>query len=359
MSRRTSVRIRGIYATALTVLLLEQGFTIVDASPVIQTRCGITCREEPEEVSIFDRRSRQGVVVEGMQGSAMTVIQALRHALPHALFYPDREGIWTSEGDNVSELDRPRLRWVRYLTEFPATVKGQLDRLRSLKAPTIAGHHALKIINATAVEEAESRLAVAPEQREALSQRLREHLLYTHFQPGDDVLVRHLKAGEAGVELRGHIESFKSGSLLLVRRFKGGGIYDGLRLPIETGDWGTIRLQEGEWVTARRYLRRDGTLVGEFYNIGTPVEFYLDHLRYVDLELDVVRLPDGTCRLEDEDVLTHKLATGLLPPALGQKAIRVAVALLHKLAAEPTAENADHVRINREQRQRRDRRGES
>jgi predicted RNA-binding protein associated with RNAse of E/G family len=82
----------------------------------------------------------------------------------------------------------------------------------------------------------------------------------------------------------------------------------------------------------RRYFRREGTLVGELYNIGTPVEFFPDHLRYVDLELDVVRLPDGTSRLEDEGVLEDKLARGLLPPALGQAAMRIAVGLLQGFA---------------------------
>lgn len=123
------------------------------------------------------------------------------------------------------------------------------------------------------------------------------------------------------------------GTLELVRRFRSGGTYDGLRLPKVEGDWGTLLLSEGAWVTVRRYFRRDGTLVGELYNIGTPVEFYPDHLRYVDLELDVVRLPDGTGRLEDTGVLVDKLARRRLPPALGQEAIRIAVELLQQFAA--------------------------
>ena len=42
----------------------------------------------------------------------------------------------------------------------------------------------------------------------------------------------------------------------------------------------------------------------------------------------MVRLPDGTSRLEDEGVLEDKLARGLLPLALGQEARRIAVGLL-------------------------------
>jgi hypothetical protein len=48
------VRVRGIYTTALTALLLQQGSTIVDASPTIQQRFGLPQREAPEDVSICD-----------------------------------------------------------------------------------------------------------------------------------------------------------------------------------------------------------------------------------------------------------------------------------------------------------------
>jgi hypothetical protein len=44
MHHRASVRLRGIYTTALTALLLEQGYTIVDASAAIQKRFGIPHR---------------------------------------------------------------------------------------------------------------------------------------------------------------------------------------------------------------------------------------------------------------------------------------------------------------------------
>ena len=63
MQHRASVRVRGIYTTALTALLLEQGYTIVDASPAIQERFGLPHREALEDIGIFDRRNRQGVIV--------------------------------------------------------------------------------------------------------------------------------------------------------------------------------------------------------------------------------------------------------------------------------------------------------
>jgi hypothetical protein len=333
MHHRASIRLRGIYTTALTALLLEQGYTIVDASSTIQKQLRIPHRETPEDVNIFDRRNRQGVVVEGEHASVRRVIQSLQNALPHALFFPASREAWaTGEGEDC-QLDIPCALPVRYLAEFSATVKGQLDHLRSHTVPTIPGHHALKIVDSVAVDEAEAELMEDPRQGEILAQKLRQDLVYQHFQSGTDILVRHIKAGQSPIELRGHIKSCQSGLLVMVRHFQGGGVYDGLGLPIEAGDWGAILLKEGEWVTVRQYFRQQGALVGVLYNIGTPVEFYPDHLRYVDLELDVVRLPDGASRLEDVGVLVDKLARGLLPPALGEEAIRAAVRLLQRPSA--------------------------
>lgn len=55
------VRVRGIYSTALTALLLERGFTIVEPSPVIQQRLGLPEDAAPPEVTVSDRADRQGV----------------------------------------------------------------------------------------------------------------------------------------------------------------------------------------------------------------------------------------------------------------------------------------------------------
>jgi len=65
MAHQARVRVRGIYTTALTALLLEQGSTIVDASPAIQQRFGLPQREALKDVSICDRRNRQGIIIEG------------------------------------------------------------------------------------------------------------------------------------------------------------------------------------------------------------------------------------------------------------------------------------------------------
>jgi hypothetical protein len=47
-----SVRVRGIYATVLTALLLEHGFAIVEPSPATQARFGIRLLETDAAASV-------------------------------------------------------------------------------------------------------------------------------------------------------------------------------------------------------------------------------------------------------------------------------------------------------------------
>jgi len=305
MSDGPRVRIRGIYATALSALLLKWGGTVVEPSLPFQERLGIPYIQGPEEVAIFDRPDRQGVIVEGVNGSVTWVISTLSEALPDSLFRRYNRNIRISRETAGNGLQTLRSVLLGYVAEFPATVKWQLDHIRSFKVPTIPGHHGLKVVDPEAVDEAKIELEGHPDQRKHLASMLRKDLVYQQFRRGSHIIVRHVKVDlpllGPGIELGGRVSRCKPGLLLLTRHFRPGGTYDGLGEPKEEGDWGTITLKEGEWVTRRRYFRKGGDLIGNLYNINTPVEFYPDHLRYLDLELDVVRLPDGTVRLEHQE----------------------------------------------------------
>lgn len=54
-------RVRGVYTTALTKLLLEQGFGIVQASVTIKQRFGLAENSDSPDLDVYDRRDRQGV----------------------------------------------------------------------------------------------------------------------------------------------------------------------------------------------------------------------------------------------------------------------------------------------------------
>ena len=58
--------------------------------------------------------------------------------------------------------------------------------------------------------------------------------------------------------------------------------------------------------------------------INTPVEFYPDKIRYLDLEIDVVKWPDGRVHIIDKDLLSAHLATGRIGGKLMQSALSTA-----------------------------------
>ncbi|UCE43601.1 MAG: hypothetical protein JSV57_04385 [Candidatus Bathyarchaeota archaeon] len=65
-------RVRGVYSTALTKLLLENGFDIVQPSITLRERFGLDeCNESPD-LDVDDRFHRQGVQVLGESESINT-----------------------------------------------------------------------------------------------------------------------------------------------------------------------------------------------------------------------------------------------------------------------------------------------
>ena len=323
------VKIRGIYATALTGLLLERGFEIVSPSEMIRDRFGLPDDPGPEEVLIVDRRDRQGVSIEGVRGATEEVVAALREALPYALFVPQGSPRPRGPGGPMAALLAAK---ARFLAEFPRPVKEALDGIRARYVPTIPGHHHLKVIDPARVDEAEA--GAAPEDLPGRAAELLEALVYRHFRPGKEVEVRHGKAGD-GFFWRGTVARFVPGEVLVLeRRFRAGGTYDSLEVPKEEGDHGEVELYEGRWWGKRTYFRADGTPIGEIYNIHTPPELYPDGVRYLDLEVDVVRYPDGEVELVDEEELARRVREGLIPEALADRALAEARALAAALDGE-------------------------
>jgi Ribonuclease G/E len=71
-------KVRGIYTTALTKLLLENGFEIVQPSQAIKSRFGIPDNNEPPDIKIKDRYDLQGVVALGTN-QAINAFQSILH----------------------------------------------------------------------------------------------------------------------------------------------------------------------------------------------------------------------------------------------------------------------------------------
>ena len=82
-------RVRGIYATALTARLLDDGHEVVDASPPIRRRFEAEFGTEPPDVRIETSADRQGVGASGDPDALDAVRGLLTGAGRDALAWPD------------------------------------------------------------------------------------------------------------------------------------------------------------------------------------------------------------------------------------------------------------------------------
>lgn len=80
---RTSAkaRVRGVYSTALTRLLLDGGFQIVQPSLALEERFGLGEELETPDLDVYDRPDRQGVHVVGMDEATEAFASILRSLL--------------------------------------------------------------------------------------------------------------------------------------------------------------------------------------------------------------------------------------------------------------------------------------
>ncbi|MEM1515333.1 MAG: hypothetical protein QXH24_04705, partial [Candidatus Bathyarchaeia archaeon] len=78
------VKVRGIYTTALTKILLDNGFKIVQPSEIIRTRFKIPATSEDDcqpDIEIFDKFDRQGVKIIGCADAANKIASILLNLL--------------------------------------------------------------------------------------------------------------------------------------------------------------------------------------------------------------------------------------------------------------------------------------
>ncbi len=326
------IRVRGIYATALSVLFMRHGFILSAPSPTVAARLGLAAATDRttghaagEDVVVNDRRDKYGIVVRGSPEAVSAVVEALRATLPDAVVRPRAPRAAAAPWQRVLE---------RLLStvevELPGLSKTVLDALRAEVASTVPGHHFLKTLASERVDQAEALLAQGHD-REALAAALRQELIYSAYVPGASFTTCHVKISGDELPLRGRILSFAGGLLTIERAFSPGGRYDTLDLPKLQGDAGTMELPEGGCVCRRTYRRASGEALGELYNINTPIELGPDSARYVDLEVDVACFPDGRVEVVDLDHLEARVREGFITRALADRAVRVAEQLARML----------------------------
>lgn len=331
-----AAKVRGIYATALTNLLLKSGqFRIVQPSEEIRERFQLPDSPEPPDIEVRDLEDGQGVVASGEEGAVDAFSALLREELFDLIARPQTPdprpqtpGPRLPSSVQSLESGVRRLASIRKVVafEFPGASKARLDELRGEVVPTIRGHHQRKAGGSgTVVELAETLIRRRLDPGFEISNLKFQRGVFPKV--GQELWVEHVKLDGLVIHLgKGKVVRTdpKVREIALRREIKPGGTYDGLDVEKEAGDYAVTTFREGAWSYRTSYYTSDRRLKGEYWNINTPIEIYPEKIRYVDLEIDVVRLPDGAARIIDEEKLWQAVEKGLIPEKLARRARTIA-----------------------------------
>jgi hypothetical protein len=320
---RPGIRIRGIYTTALTKLLLDSGYRITDPSDAARERFSFDADDEKlHDLEITDRPDRQGVSILGEWELTREIVVFLLLKLPDVI---------------VSSFETPVNfgEQAKATVEFPYASKEYLDLVRSGILPTVRGHHRLRLIDPRRLERREENLSQSPGDCDRVGAELYGELVFQPLARASLARIEHVRVDGKVIKLGEGILAAADAAerRVVVRRFFRGGRYDGLDLPIEEGDYALTECREGDMFVRHTYYSREGVSKGIYVNINTPVELYPWGVRYVDLEIDVIHRGDGEPFVVDREKLRKITVQGFISPALEKRASELAERMLEVLKA--------------------------
>ncbi len=414
-----SIRLRGIYATALAAVALEHGWRVAQPPEELQSRVNPEDRFAPFDLEVRDRDDRQGVLVLGDTNAvgafkrlllaelpdvicvpALTELGAIYLGIVHKrralgyeidlgnfmgflpkteLTHPLKKGeairvqireivhvqpivttqlslagrfvvLCQKQGVGISkEIIDPdeRKRLLSLGRRYCANGWGVIWRtsayrkdLRDLKSeieilqrdlPTLEGHPDEGIPGKLRSGQM-TLICEFPGGSKQVLDQWRARLIptepgYHQSQVGDrawprvgqSIFIEHVKVpSELSVLMRARVIAVSPSSITVRREIKGTGVYDGLNIPKESGDYAVTEFLQGAWHYETRYYSRNGLLKGIYVNINTPIEIYADRVRYVDLEIDVVQRPTEPAQVIDEpklESMAQYVSSGLVQRA--------------------------------------------
>lgn len=317
---RPAIKIRGIYATALTRLLLEGGYRITDPSDAVKDRFSLEDEAGLHDIIIRDRPDRQGVTLAGEWELTREIVVFLLLRLPDMI---------------VSSFETPVNfgEQARAAVEFPSGSKAYLDGVRSGVLPTIRGHHRLRLIDPLELERQEEYISQRPGECDRVGSDLYRRVVFLPLARESVARIEHVRVNGKVIHLgEGPLAAADAAhERVVVRRFFRGGRYDGLDLPIEEGDYALTECREGDMFVRHTYFSRRGVSKGVYVNINTPVELYPWGVRYVDLEIDVIRRGEEAPFVIDRERLHRITVEGFISPLLEERAAQAAEQMLENL----------------------------
>ncbi len=223
--------------------------------------------------------------------------------------------------------------------ELTYNSKKYLDKVRNAVTPTTPYHHMFRTDDTRNCGLVDLLDTIARDTRwDTLRKWIIDWLIY-RLSNKRDVTIVHRRITKKDIVLGRakpqHVRyDGKLLKLMLRRNVRSRGVYDGLGVTKEVGDYIETYVEEGKWFVVHKYLSRDGVLKGVYVNINTPPEILPSgQVQYTDLEVDLAIDHEG-CRLIDSDHYLKLLKEGFVTPDIIVKVIATLNSLIDRFCIE-------------------------
>ena len=232
--------------------------------------------------------------------------------------------------------------------EFPLEVKDALDKTRAKIKPTLTRHHFYKSAGyASLVDMAEMIIEDRPEERSYVTSKLEKVISKDLPRIDDSINIEHVKLDGRNIVLaRGRVVEINSKGFVIRRQFRhtnrklklNQDPHENVDVVGSEGDYAMTQVVPGALTLVTNYYSRDGFLKGAYVNINTGVEVYPSNgnspgrIRYVDLEIDVVKAPiNDNPRIIDQHLLKRAVQRGFITEDMAEQSRSKAQAICDEL----------------------------
>ena len=232
--------------------------------------------------------------------------------------------------------------------EFPLEVKDALDKTRAKIKPTLTRHHFYKSAGyASLVDLAEMIIEDRPEERRYVTSKLEKVVSRDLPRVDDSINIEHVKLDGRNIVLtRGRVVETTSKGFIIRRQFRhtnrklkmNQDTYENVDVVSSEGDYALTQVVPGALTLVTNYYSRLGHLKGTYVNVNTGVEVYPSNgnspgrIRYVDLEIDVVKAPiTENPRIIDQHLLKRAVQRGFITQEMADQSHSKAQAICDEL----------------------------
>lgn len=258
-----------------------------------------------ELLSISSQYVRKGIGIKWRSNADEADLGAIAAELPRLvdqLMSTEERASSLKEVSVVTKGERIILVYLTY------DAKMYLDNVRRVVTPTADYHHLIKTSRGLYRDIAELLDEISVHVDRAVLNRITRKFMAKTIEEIGELTIDHkkldgrgLKLGAANLVEFAHDDSFK---LVLERKVRGSGVYDGIKVRKDSGDIIKTVVQEGVPYIVHYYFSNSGELKGVYVNINTKPEIVIpDAVEYIDLAIDLVRARDGPCELIDQEEL--------------------------------------------------------